>query len=307
MLYINRPRMVSLAARSACVGAVLITFALPSCSKGVSAAETTSATVQLYDLTGNKGEFESLGTASGWQGLPSRVRHIPTGMVLVLIEPGSAQLGSPDDELERDNDEVSQEVEITKPFYMGETEVSIAEWRAVCSDLPVDCEFTASSSLPVQGVSWHAAKEFVTDINNMGSPGWRLPSENEWAYACRAGTTTAFSFGDDVTADIASFNSEWAYGSAAKSKRATSPQPTRSFSANPWGLFDMHGNMWEWCEDCYFADPTSAAVKVVPGGPRVLRGGAWTTKGSELRSASREGYAPSSSGSEYGMRLVFSI
>lgn len=300
----NRSRTKSLAIRSACVGAMLIAVALPSCTKGASAA--SSAVTEMSVITSNGTEFVSLGNARGWQGLPRRVRHTATGMVLVLVEPGLAQLGSPDNEIDRDNDEVSRQVEITKPFYMGEAEVSIAEWLAVRSELPVDCEFTDKDSLPVQGVSWHTAKGFVTDLNNMGSTGWRLPLENEWAYACRAGTTTAFSFGDEVMADIASFNSEWAYGSTSKSPAATSPQPTRSFGANPWGLFDMHGNVWEWCEDHYFVDPTAPSGAAV-GGPRVLRGGAWTTKGSELRSASREGYAPSSSGSEYGMRLVFSI
>lgn len=300
----NRSRTMSLAIHGACVGAMLLAVALPSCTKGVSASSTAAA--ELSVLTGNSNEFESLGKASGWQGLPRRVRHIPTGMVLVLVEPGTAQLGSPDNEIDRDNDEAPRQVEITKPFYIGEAELSIAEWRAVRSELPVDCEFTDSDSLPVQGVSWHAAKAFITDLNNMGSTGWRLPLENEWAYACRAGTTTAFSFGDEVMADIASFNSEWAYGSTPKSPAAKSPQPTRTFGANPWGLFDMHGNVWEWCEDNYFIDPTSPSG-VKPGGPRVLRGGAWTTKGSELRSASREGYPPSSTGSEYGLRLVFSI
>lgn len=294
MKHRSKSRTTKFVVLSTAVGALLMAVALPSLTGAPK---------------GPQSDFEPYGDSFGWQGLPSRIRHVRTGMILVLIEPGTAQLGSSDTELQRDADEVSREVRIESPFYLGETEVTIAEWRAVQPELPVENEFVESTAFPVQGVSWYAAQALVQRLNDMGSQGWRLPSDDEWEYACRAGTRSPFSFGDLLSPQAATYNSARPYADAVKETATISPTRVRSHSPNPWGLYDMHGNVWEWCEDPYFVDPTSDVVglEVKSGAARVLRGGSWTSKGTKLRSASREGYSPNSSGSEYGVRMALTV
>ena len=162
--------------------------------------------------------------------------------------------------------------------------------------------------LPISGVSWHKAKEFVRRMNAQGSSGWRLPTEAEWEYACRAGTTTAFSFGDNITPEQVNYNGLRPYAGAEAGLRRDWPVSVRSLPRNPWGLYEMHGNVFEWCEDLYVIHPERGiAAKDVPGASRVLRGGAWNSKGKQVRSAYRDGYPPESSGTKYGFRIVRSI
>ena len=292
MKFNSKSKAARIAARSAVAAALLVAVALPS---------LTGAPSQ------DRPEFEPIGDSVGTNGLPSRIRHTATGMVLVLIEPGSARLGSGTVEIGRDADEKPREIRIERPFYMGETEVSIGEWRSVLGTIPVESDFVDSAFLPVQGVSWYAAKDLVERMNALGSAGWRLPREDEWEYACRAGTSTAFSFGDALSPDRATYNAARPYADAIKRPPTTRPGRVRSHSPNAWGLYDMHANLWEWCEDIYSVDPTETVREPKPGAPRVLRGGSWASKGTNLRSASRDGYSPSSTGSEYGVRLVYSV
>ncbi len=122
-------------------------------------------------------EFEAIGSETGVFDLPSRVRHIPTGIVLVLIPPGAFAMGSPESELQRDGDEVQRSAAIESPFYLGETEVTAGQWGRIMGTRPRDAVPSDDRKLPISGVTWHKAKEFVGRMNAQGSSGWRLPSE----------------------------------------------------------------------------------------------------------------------------------
>ncbi|MCH8149373.1 MAG: formylglycine-generating enzyme family protein [Planctomycetes bacterium] len=253
-------------------------------------------------------EFEAIGSETGEFGLPRRVRHTPTGIVLVLIPSGGFTMGSPESELKRDGDEVQRSAAIESPFYLGETEVTAAQWRQIMGTVPRDAVPSDNRELPISGVTWHKAKEFVRRMNALGSPGWRLPSEAEWEYACRAGTTTAFSFGHNITPQQVNYDGLRPYAGAEAGLRRDWPVSVRSLPRNPWGLYEMHGNVFEWCEDLYVVHPERGiAAKDVPGASRVLRGGAWNSKGKQVRSAYRDGYPPESSGTKYGFRIAKSI
>ena len=267
----------------------------------------TSA-VAFAGVSGLGAEFEAIGTETGTLGLPTRVRHTPTGIVLVLIPPGTFTMGSPESELSRDGDEVQRSATIESPFYLGETELTAAQWRKIMRALPREAVASDDGELPISGVSWHQAKKFVRRLNAQGSPGWRLPTEAEWEYACRAGTTTAFSFGGNITTKQVNYNGQRPYADGERGRHRDGPVPVRDLPRNAWGLYEMHGNVFEWCEDLYVVHPERGiAAKDVPGASRVLRGGAWSSKGKRTRSAYRDGYPPASSGTKYGFRIARSI
>ena len=284
------------------VGALTLVVAVSSHS----VAATSSRDQGLASAPGSGAEFEAIGKNVGWGKLPSKIRHTPTGVVLVLIPPGKFKIGSPKSEASRDHDEVQRKVTIDSAFYLGETEVTIAQWTQVMATLPQELEHK-DSELPVQGVSWNKAKEFVGALNKAGKTVWRLPTEAEWEYACRAGTASPFSFGDDITPSQVNYNGQQPYADGKPGLNRDMPVGVRTLPPNPWGLYEMHGNVWEWCEDLYAPHPELGAAKNLPGASRVLRGGAWMSKGKQLRSANRDGYPPSSSGAKYGLRLVTSI
>lgn len=174
--------------------------------------------------------------------------------------------------------------------------------------------FFQDDKLPVDGASWYAAQEFVRRLNERNEDYiYRLPSEAEWEYACRAGTTTEFAFGDDLTADDANFNGERLFEKNAPTnvyrKRTTA---VGSFKPNAWGLYDMHGNVWEWCEDIisenYQDLPTNGLPNLTIGDEklRVLRGGSWGVNALSCRSAYRGRAKPDTVRNCNGFRLVAS-
>ena len=251
--------------------------------------------------------FDVLTAETGVGGLPARIRHTATGMVLVLIGPGTFTMGSPVSEPERDGDEAQHRVEIDPAFYLGETEVTVAEWRQVMGTVPED--FNDNDELPATGVNWHAAKRFLERLHARGEVGWRLPTEAEWEYACRAGTESPFSFGDRVSVTMANFDGNRPYPGSEPGPRPNSPVPVRSLSPNPWGLYEMHGNVWEWCEDLYVEKPADGVPVEddVGGASRVMRGGSWFSRADQLRCGYRDGYPPNSAGEKYGLRLAYTI
>ncbi len=263
-----------------------------------------TALLALLGLAGACGGREPASVS--FETLPDgRVRHLASGLVLVRIEPGRFRMGAPLDEDERDGDEVLHEVTIDEPFLIGETEVTNDVWRRVMG--PAAPELGPTPELPVWRVSWHRAAEFVEQLN-AESPGWRLPREAEWEYACRAGTTTPFSFGADVDTDLVNYNGRYPYVRREQEQQREGPEPVRSFPPNAWGLYEMHGNLWEWCEDRYVFDLTSdEAPDSTRGGPRVIRGGSYAEGAKRARSAYRDGYPPESTGKKYGLRVVRSL
>jgi eukaryotic-like serine/threonine-protein kinase len=169
-----------------------------------------------------------------------------TTLEMVLIPAGKFKMGSPASEKNRSDNETQHEVTLTKPFYMGKYEVTQEQWESVMGDNPSS---TKGAKLPVTGVSWKDCQGFIEKLNAKTSGGYRRPTEAEWEYACRAGTTTAYSFGDVLTKSDANCNE-----SGGRIKEVGSYKP------NAFGLYDMHGNVWEWCEDSYGDYPAGSAI-----------------------------------------------
>ena len=222
----------------------------------------------------------------------SRVLTLDLGggvkMELALIPAGEFMMGSPEREKDHDSSEGPQHrVRISQPFYLGKTEVTQAQWTAVMGNNPSN--FKGSTDLPVEQVSWDDCQEFCRKLSQRVGREIRLPTEAEWEYACRAGTTTAYSFGSD-----ASRLGEYAWYT---DNSAVQTHPVGRKRANRWGLYDMHGNVEEWCADWWVDPYPSGSQQVNPTGPtsgdtRVFRGGNWDNYAFRLRSAYRDGNKP---------------
>ena len=192
------------------------------------------------------------------------------------------------------------EVTITQSFYMQTTEITQGQWRAVMGNDPSYFS-NCGDDCPVEKVSWNDIQEFLTTLNGMGQGTYRLPTEAEWEYAARAGTTTTYSFGDDPNqlGDYAWYSSN--------SSSTTHPVATKL--PNPWGLYDMHGNVWEWVQDWYNASAYSSHAASDPiyeesGSSRVYRGGSWLSFAGYSRSAFRYGGSPDNRSRSLGFRVV---
>jgi formylglycine-generating enzyme required for sulfatase activity len=217
---------------------------------------------------------------------------------MVLVPAGKFKMGSPVSDVRRKTNETQHEVTLTKPFYMGKYEVTQEEWQAVMGKNP--SIRTKGARLPVTDVSWNDCQEFIKKLNANTKGGYRLPTEAEWEYACRAGTTTAYSFGDNITPKEANYSDS----------KIFKPVAVGSYQPNAFGLYDMHGNVWEWCEDWYGDYPTGAVID--PKGPamgekRVLRGGSFTDNGSWARASYRFVISPTFRSDFRGFRLARTI
>jgi len=219
--------------------------------------------------------------------LPWKVRDRKTGIVMLLCPPGEFMMGSPLVEAGRSDHETQHRRAIRHPFYLSETEVTQEVWQKVMGANPA---FFKGAKNPVERVSWNDCQRFCA------ATGLRLPSEAEWEYACRAGTTTAYSFGDTITKEQARFGSGDGPASCGKSP------------ANPWGFHDMHGNVWEWVEDVYADYPkdagTGEAVVTDEQNARVLRGGSWDSSPYGVRSSFRNSSAPDVTDDYVGFRVA---
>ncbi len=244
-------------------------------------------------------------------GRPLLVAELPGGveMEFVRIDSGAFLRGSPVTEPGRDADESPlREVRISGPFHLGRTEITQAQWEAVMGSRPwAGLDFVQEGpEYPAVNVSWHEVQGFAARMNTLaGADLYRLPTEAEWEYACRAGTTTRWSFGDDpsMLGDYA-----WHTGNTWDAgERYAHAVATRS--PNPWGLHDMHGNVSEWAQDWYVADYYGHASPTDPQGPvtgeqRVYRGGYFHHNGvRRLRSANRFFAWPQARAASVGARL----
>ena len=235
--------------------------------------------------------------------LPTRTVADPaTGMTFIELPAGRFTMGSTADEKDRQADEVLHDVEITRPFLLSRYETTQQEWRSVMGANPshfAEC----GPRCPVEDVTFYDVEQFIAKLNERATAGadgvklrYRLPTEAEWEYACRAGTTAAFSTGDLLTQAQANF----------KGKATVA---VGSFPLNPWGLADMHGNVWEWTSDWYGPYAENQMANIDPHGPasgekRVIRGGSWFFDSDSARCGLRYTHRPQDKGFSLGFRLA---
>ena len=246
-------------------------------------------------------------------------------MRFVLIPPGEFMMGSRDTAAqvaarcggfeppaEWFADEHPQHrVKITRAFFLGAHEVTQAQYEAVRGKNPAYFTFMGAQN-PVDTVSWNDAQEFCRRVSQRGGVMYRLPTETEWEYACRAGTTRPFYTGETISTDQANYHGDYWYGNGARGQSREKTLPLGSFAPNAWGLYDMHGNVWEWCADWYDWNYYEKGPAVDPEGPRsgtvrVLRGGSWFNLPFECRSARRYSKGPTLASVNGGFRVVMHV
>jgi formylglycine-generating enzyme required for sulfatase activity len=195
-------------------------------------------------------------------------------------------------------------VKINTPFYMGIYCVTQEQYHAVTGPQSVSFE---GPMRPMERVSWYGAMRFCGALSEKTEKCVRLPTEAEWEYACRAGTTTAFNTGETISTDQANYNGTGAYGTGKVGANRQTTTPVGSFPPNSWGLYDMHGNVWQWCSSLYKAYPYNSRdgrEDDIASGVRVLRGGSWAHSPFNARSAKRLGFLPTVQGPHIGFRVV---
>lgn len=243
------------------------------------------------------------------------------GMKFAWIPPGTFLMGSPREEQQQASrdykkqvkgdydfaEEKQHRVTLSQGFYLSIHPVTQAHWQAVMGSNPSHFK---GDNLPVENVSWDDCQEFCKKLSQKTGKLNRLPTEAEWEYACRAGTTTPFHFGSTVSAEQANYDGNYTYGSGKKGQCRPQTTSVGSFPANPWGLFDMHGNVFEWCQDWYGDYPSGDVTNPKgenSGAARVLRGGSWGASPWRARSAYRGWYAPGNTDRYCGVRVVFCL
>lgn len=248
--------------------------------------------------------FLAIAEADGPEPKVEEVKENSLGMRFILVEPGEFLMGSPVEEPHRFACEQQHLVRLTKAYWLGMEEVSVNQYKAVMGQ---PLRPTSDGNCPETCVSWFDAENFCrklsqSEAEQAAGRSYRLPTEAEWEYACRAGTRTVYSWGDDPNQGE---SYAWSQGNSASTiKRTGSRKP------NPWGFYDLHGNAWEWCSDWY--DDLPAEPVTDPKGPasgefRVLRGGAFNSPVTYLRSATRVPLEPAgkqSRGINLGLRVV---
>ncbi len=226
---------------------------------------------------------------------------------MVLIDPGTFMMGSPSTEIDRRTDERQHEVTLTKEFYIGKYEVTQGQWTSVMGSNPTASYIPKGPNYPQDNVSWNDTQNFLKKLNEMGQGHFRLPTEAEWEYACRAGTTTRFYWGDDYNEEEID-NYAW-YQETRLGTGTDAPKLSVGTKLpNPWGLFDMSGSRREWCQDWkanYPGTPQTDPVGPETGTAKVTRGGSWFSDAFACRSAVRyHSNSPNSANFEKGFRIV---
>ncbi|MCI5162463.1 MAG: formylglycine-generating enzyme family protein [Candidatus Electrothrix sp. AX5] len=229
-----------------------------------------------------------------------KIRH-----VMRWIEPGTFMMGSPEDESRRNDDETLHQVTLTEGFWLGATTVPQALWRAVTDKNPSRFK---GDGRPVERISWEDTQTFMEQLNRaiLGLD-LVLPTEAQWEYACRAGTATSFYFGESITTDQVNFNGQYSLEATEKGIFREETVTVEALLCNQWGLYQMHGNIREWCCDWYGDYPKELAVDPagsITGSSRVSRGGSWFSNGRDCRSADRNRSGLGYSYSRIGFRLA---
>jgi formylglycine-generating enzyme required for sulfatase activity len=209
------------------------------------------------------------------------------GLVLAWVPPGTFLMGSPPDEEGRMFDETQHRVTLSRGFWLGVYPVTQAQWRAVLGDYPSHFK---GDDRPAEQVSWEDCQKFCKQLSAADGRQFRMPTEAQWEYACRAGTQTPFHFGPTISTDQANYYGPYVYGGGATGVHRQETTPVGRFAANAWGLYEMHGNVWEWCQDGYGPYPQrdiEDPQEIECVDRRVIRGGAWPTPPRYCRAAHR--------------------
>jgi formylglycine-generating enzyme required for sulfatase activity len=230
---------------------------------------------------------------------------------MVEIPKGEFMMGSPSSEQGHRADEGPQHRVQVPGFYMGKYEVTQAQYQALMGKNP--SRFTGDGRLPVEQVSWLDAMDFCQKLSQKTGRAYRLPSEADWEYACRAGTTTPFAFGETISPAIVNYDGNYPYGNTAKGEYREKTTIVGSFPANAFGLYDMHGNLWEWCLDEWVGNYNNAPADGSPRGDiksratdkwHLLRGGSWINNATHCHSAFRGRDAALDWSGTIGFRLL---
>ena len=237
-----------------------------------------------------------------------------TQLEMVLVNGGSFLMGSPEQEKKRTSAEGPQHQVTVPTFFMGRYPVTQAQWRIVAGwekGLETDPSRFKGDNRPVEQVSWHDAKKFCQRLSKKTKRHYRLPTEAEWEYACRAGTTTPFACGETISTELANYDGRYIYerGKTGEYRKETTPVGQFGWT-NPWGLSDMHGNVYEWCEDYWHENyenaPNDGSAWLTDSEDkyRVCRGGSWSFNPLCCRSAYRFGNGPDYRNIDIGFRLI---
>lgn len=249
---------------------------------------------------------------------PGQAEFFPEGLgnnlslEMVKIPGGNFQMGSPTTEAGRKAHESPQHSVDIAPFYLGKYVVTQEQYQAVMGSNPAELK---GSKRPVEQVSWTDAMKFCQKLAQKTGKNYRLPSEAEWEYACRAGTTTPFYFGETITPELVNYHGEFPYGQAPQGLNREVTSNVGIFPPNAFGLYDMHGNVWEWCSDAWHNDysgaPTDGSSWEVLTSMvtliRVVRGGSWSYYGADCRSAARLSYPAFSAYGHIGFRVALNV
>ena len=273
-------------------------------SRGAGGDRFSFTTVKVNDR-GEKINSESLQAEYSREDLGNGVT-----LDMVAIPGGTFMMGSPETEKERSSSEGSQRSVTVPAFFMAKYPVTQQQWQAVMGNNPSNFK---GLNRPVENVSWNDAVAFCQKLSQKTGKNYRLPSEAEWEYACRAGTTTPFYFGETITTDLANYDGNQAYGYGPKGVYRQQTTDVGIFPPNAFGLYDMHGNVWEWCQDVwhenYKGAPTDGSAWTSRGNSnlRLLRGGGWYSYPWICRSAHRIYYDPGNRSRNIGFRIGISL
>lgn len=237
---------------------------------------------------------------------------------MVTIPSGTFLMGAPESEEGSSNSQRPQHEVTVQPFFIGKYPITQAQWRAVATlpqinrTLQPEPSHFKGDNLPVEQISWYDAVEFCDRLSQYSGRNYRLPSETEWEYACRAETYTPFYSGETITTELANFDGNYTYADSKKNLFLEQTSNVGAFPPNNFGLYDMHGNVWEWCFDDWHDDYNNAPPNSYPwitsitNSTKLLRGGAWLNQPRYCRSAYRLKYEPNLGLNYMGLRVVCS-